>query len=53
MHAAEFEFSGRVKIQIKIVQPTQKITMHHRQLTIPSIDLVNVVGNLIQSNHAY
>lgn len=47
---AIFEFSGRVKIHIKVVVPTQQITLHHRQLTIDNIDLLAADKALVESN---
>lgn len=55
VHEGEFEFSGRVKIQIKILEQTQQITLHHRQLKILNIDLLSGDESLMQSNltHVY
>lgn len=44
-----FEFSGRVKIHIKIVEDTNVITLHHRQITIEQIDLLNTSRTLTSS----
>ena len=45
-----FDFSGRVKIHIKILEPTQQITLHARQLTIDNVDLLNTDNTLRQAN---
>lgn len=37
-----FGFFGRVKIHIKIIESTQKITVHARQLNIQKIDLLKL-----------
>ena len=39
-----FNFSGRVMIRLKIVEPTQVITLHYRQTSIGKIDLRNSLG---------
>ena len=48
-----FNFSGRVKIHIKIVFPTDEITLHARQLIIDNIDLLNVDHSLNQAGLEY
>lgn len=47
---AEFGFSGRVKIHVKIIETTQKITLQYRQIKVDKIDLLGTERNLIQSN---
>ena len=47
---AEFQFSGRVKIHIQILEPTQLITLHYRQISVSQINFFNVDGTLRQSN---
>lgn len=45
-----FDFSGRVQILVKANEATQQVTVHHRQLTIDKIDLLNADKSLNQSN---
>ena len=45
-----FNFSGRVKIHIKVLEPTQIITLHSQQIVITKIDLLDVSGSLITDN---
>lgn len=45
-----FDFDGLVKIQILIIERTQTITLHARQLAIDNIDLRDRDGMLIQTN---
>lgn len=40
IHAEEFEFSGKVDIHVKIIQPTDTITLHQRDIEIEQINLV-------------
>lgn len=55
VHQNLFDFTGRVKIHITIIESTQRITLHARQLTIDNIDILNRDGSLVQSNlnHEY
>jgi len=46
-------FNGRVKIQIKIIEPTQLITLHYRQINIERVDMLSVSNNLISSGLAF
>ena len=41
------DFSGRVKIHIKVLEPTQIITLHMRQIYIAKVDLLDVSGALV------
>ena len=45
-----FNFSGRVKIHIKILEPTRIITLHYWKIVITKIDLLKVGGALISEN---
>lgn len=45
-----FEFSGSVKIHIKIVEPTQQITLHYRQIVIDNVDLLTAAKAVVKSN---
>ncbi|CAG9805382.1 unnamed protein product [Chironomus riparius] len=41
VHKKDFNFTGKVKIRIKIVEPTDKITLHYKSITINKIDIWN------------
>lgn len=53
VHQNIFDFSGRVKIHIAILERSQTITLHARQITIDNIDMLNADGSLVQSNLQY
>lgn len=53
VHAANFGFDGRVRIQIQAIVNTPNITLHYRQLTITSVTLFDADENTIQSNVPY
>ena len=42
-----FNFSGRVKIHIRVLEPTQTITLHYWKIVITKVDLLDVSGILI------
>ena len=48
-----FNFSGRVKIHIKVLEPTQIITLHMRRIVITKVDFLDVSGSLITGNIAF
>ncbi|CAG9805384.1 unnamed protein product [Chironomus riparius] len=39
VHTGELNFTGNVKIRLKIMEPTNKITLHSRQIDILKIDI--------------
>ena len=45
-----FNFSGRVKIHIKVLEPTQIITLKYWKIIITKIDLRDIGGTLIAEN---
>ena len=47
---AIFNFSGNVKIHVRIVENTQKITLNHRQITVEKVSMYNVDHSLVSSN---
>lgn len=47
-----FEFDGRVKIHLRIVEATNRITLHYRQLTIGQINLLNTDESIAAPNLA-
>lgn len=53
IHRGEFAFSGRVTIQILVLQNTNSITLHYRQLTITNVNLASVSGQVIQAQVPY
>lgn len=50
IHLADFDFTGRVTIQILVLENTNSITLHHRQITITQVNLASVSGQVIQAN---
>lgn len=44
-----YDFSGKVKIHVKIIESTQRIVLNHSNTTVTNIDLLDVDENLIQS----
>lgn len=53
IHLGNFDFFGTVTIDIRVVEATETITVHYRQSTISSIDLLNLNGQIIESNVDY
>lgn len=45
-----FNFSGRVKIHVKIIEPTSQITLHMLNTTVDKIDLLDIDKTLIADN---
>lgn len=45
-----FEFFGIVRIHIRILVPTQRVTLHLSQLSVERIDLLNTDNSILQSN---
>lgn len=39
IHRGDFEFSGRVRITIEVLQATREIALHYRQIAIENVDL--------------
>lgn len=50
IHKDDLKFSGRVKIQIKIIEESETITMHSRDIIIDTVDLYDKTGNLSKSS---
>jgi aminopeptidase N len=53
IHVGNFDFFGTVTIDLRVVEQTETITVHYRQSTVSSIDLLNINGQLIESNVDY
>lgn len=51
IHRDEFNFNGRVAIKLAILENTNKITMHSKNLTITSINLFNPDNTPITISH--
>lgn len=45
IHDGDFAFSGNVKVNISIVEPTNRITLHHRYLTVQEVRLWSGANN--------
>lgn len=43
VHAEDFNFTGKVKIRIKVVEPTDKIALHYKNITIDFVDIWNAL----------
>ncbi|XP_070496290.1 aminopeptidase N-like [Chironomus tepperi] len=43
VHEGDFNFTGKVKIRVKIVEPTDKITLHYKNITIDKVDIFNAL----------
>lgn len=50
VHEENFDFNGIVTIQIKILEPTNIITLHQRQLTIDRVDHVDAAGTVLTAS---
>jgi len=54
IHKGDLKFSGRVKIQIKIIEESETITMHNsRDIIIDKVDLYDNTGNLTKSSLSF
>lgn len=47
----DFNFQGRVKIHLRIVEATDVITLHYRQIEIDNVDLLSVTEEAIIENN--
>lgn len=48
IHENDFKFSGLVKIYLRVLESSDKITLHARQLTIETIKLTDSHGNSVE-----
>jgi aminopeptidase N len=46
----DFNFSGQVRIHLKVIEVTQLITLNYREITIDNVDLLNIDGSLREGN---
>jgi aminopeptidase N len=47
---AVFDFSGRVKIHVRIVEATQSVTLNQRQITVEQVDFIDLDHSVTVSN---
>lgn len=52
IHKDEREFSGKVDIQIRVLEDSHDITLHYRQIKITNVDLFSSSNVLVESNVA-
>ena len=50
VHAADFSFRSETSILIRVLEPTNTITLHASQLIIERINLFTVQGDIVQFN---
>lgn len=50
VHKESVDFDGQVKIRVKIVESTDKITLHYRQITVDKVNLVNTEDSSVTEN---
>lgn len=50
VHIRDFSFDGNTRINIRVLEASNTITLHARHLTIYSISLLNSQGNTIERN---
>ncbi|CAG9802728.1 unnamed protein product [Chironomus riparius] len=50
IHKSDLKFNGRVKIRIKIIEESETITIHSRDIIITKVDLYDKEGNLNKSS---
>lgn len=49
----DFHFDGEVIIYVRVLEPTTKIKIHHRELTIGKVELWNGANNIYKSPFKY
>lgn len=50
IHRGDFVFDGLVRINIRILENSDSITLHYRQLVIRNVNLLHVNGTVLQPN---
>lgn len=50
IHRGDFVFDGRVHIHVKVLEDSDTITLHYRQLAIRNVNILDVNGTIIQEN---
>lgn len=53
IHEQNFDFTGEVRIHIKIVKPTEVITIHNRQTVIKQIDILTAQSSYVVQNTTF
>lgn len=53
IHQGDFVFDGQVRINIRVLEPTETITIHYRQLIIRNVNLLNTDGSVLQQDAHY
>jgi aminopeptidase N len=53
IHRGDSVFNGRVRINIEVLEDSDVITMHYRDLIIRNVDLFNADGSVFQNNVAF
>lgn len=51
--SGEFKFDGRVKIHVKIVEPTDVITLHSKEIAIGQANSMNENHNIERGNLSF
>lgn len=50
IHRGDFVFDGRVRINIRVLEHSDTITLHYRQLVIRNVNLLHINGTVLQEN---
>lgn len=50
IHRSDFVFDGSVRIHIRVLENSDTITLHYRQLIIRNVNLLDVNGTILQQN---
>lgn len=50
IHRGDFVFDGSVRIHIRILENSDTITLHYRQLIIRNVNLIHINGTILQQN---
>jgi aminopeptidase N len=50
IHRGEFAFNGNAKIRFEVIETTNQVTLHYRQMNIHNVTLFNSNNQIIQEN---
>lgn len=50
IHRGDFVFDGRVQIHVKVLEDTNTITLHYRQLVVHNVNILDVNGTILHQN---